>query len=315
MTGLDRETPARHGRRTIGRLLLALALLLPAPARAWWEYGHQTVAGIALAQVTPRTRVAIRALLRQQAALQTPTCPARTIEEASVWPDCIKTLGDRFSYAYAWHFQDVDICRPFDLKSACAGGNCVSAQIARAQRMVADRALPARDRLMALAFLVHFVGDLHQPLHAAEHDGDQGGNKLKLRYGVIPRTNLHAVWDGLLADRAISTAPAGATGILAQVTPEQRRAWRAGTVEAWSRESWEAARAQVYGSVLPNACAVPAAPPATMTAMDQATIGRLIPVVREQVAKGGLRLARLLDEALDGDHPEVAHPPKPAQGG
>ena len=292
------------------RLLLALALVfaLPGPAQAWWEYGHETVAGIALAQVKPRTRMTIQALLRRQAALETPTCPAGTIEQAAVWPDCIKTLGDRFSYAYAWHFQDVDICKPFDLKSPCAGGNCVSAQIARAQRMVADRTLPVRDRLMALAFLVHFVGDLHQPLHAAEHDGDQGGNKLKLRYGVIPHTNLHSVWDGLLADRAISTAPPGAAGIASQITPEQRQAWRAGSIEDWSRESWEVARAQVYGSVLPNACAGPA--PST-AAIDQATIERLIPILRAQVAKGGVRLARLLDEALDGDHPEVAHSPKP----
>lgn len=297
--------------RALRLALPLLAILLPAPARAWWEYGHATVAAIALAQVQPRTRAAIGRLLRHQAALETPTCPARTIEDASVWPDCVKTLGDRFSYAYAWHFQDVDICRPFDLTAACAGGICVSAQIGRAERMVADRALPVRDRLMALAFLVHFVGDLHQPLHSAEHDGDQGGNRLRLRYGAIPRTNLHAVWDGLLAERAISTPPGGAAGLLSQVPPAERAALAAGTVADWSRESWAVARTQVYRAVLPHACGGPA--PATAT-LDEAAIEQLVPVVRRQIVAGGLRLARLLDAALDGDHPEVAHPPQPAGG-
>ncbi|HWI86657.1 MAG TPA: S1/P1 nuclease, partial [Sphingomonas sp.] len=196
--------------RRLQTLLAAFGLfLLPSPAAAWWEYGHETTAEIAMRLVQPRTRTSIQWLLSRQKLLETPTCPARTIEQASVWPDCIKTLGDRFNYAFAWHYQDADICKPFDIKELCAGGNCVSAQIARAQRMIADRHLPARDRLMALAFLVHFVGDLHQPLHGAELHGDQGGNKVKGSYGFIPRANLHSIWDGLLADRAISTPPGG----------------------------------------------------------------------------------------------------------
>jgi len=290
-------------------LLAALALLLlPSPASAWWEYGHETTAEVAMKLVQPRTRQSILWLLKQQKTLETPTCPARTIEQASVWPDCIKTLGDRFSYAYAWHFQDVEICKSFDLKEPCAGGNCVSAQIARAQRMIADRQLPARDRLMALAFIVHFVGDLHQPLHGSEHDGDQGGNKVKASYGAIPHSNLHSIWDGLLADRAISTPPSGADGILSQIAPAARAELAKGTLQDWSRESWELAKTKVYGSLIADPCAKPA--PAKV-AMDEAKIQELIPALRLQIAKGGIRLARLLDEALDGNHPEVAHPPRP----
>ncbi|WP_420136951.1 S1/P1 nuclease [Sphingomonas sp.] len=290
--------------------LAALLLVIPSPASAWWEYGHETTAEVAMKLVQPRTRQSIQALLRQQKVLETPTCPVRTIEEASVWPDCIKTLGDRFSYAYTWHFQDADICKPFDLKEWCADGNCVSKQIARTQRMVADRQLPVRDRLMALAFLIHFVGDLHQPLHSAEHDHDQGGNKLKLRYGFIPRTNLHAVWDGLLADRAISSPPPGPDGILSQIAPAERATLAQGSIEDWSRDSWQVAKTSVYGTVLPDPCNAPVPQDAQL---DQTKIDELIPVLRLQIAKGGIRLARLLDEALDGNHPEVAHPPKPAK--
>ncbi len=287
------------------RLLLPLAaLLLPlSPAAAWWEYGHQTVARIAYIAVTPHTRAGIDRLLRQSRLLDTPTCPARTIAQAAVWPDCIKTLGDRFSYAYAWHFQDFDVCTPFDPKSACAGGNCVTAQIARDQRLLADTHLNSRERLQALAFLVHFVGDVHQPLHVAERDGDQGGNKLKIHYGIMP-SNLHSTWDGLLADRAISAAPAGAVGLLAGVTPAGIAAIQAGAVVDWARQSWQIARDTVY----PSATRAPACPPTAPAdaGLDEAATERLIPVIRRQILRGGLRLAKMLDDAFAGRVPPRA---------
>jgi hypothetical protein len=292
-------------------LLAGLSILGGSPAAAFWEYGHRTVATIALTQVQPRTRAAIMALLRQQAVLQTPTCPARTIEDAAVWPDCIKTLGDRFSYSSSWHYQDFDICKPFNFKENCKDGNCASAQIARAQRMLADRKLPPRDRLTALAFLVHIVGDIHQPLHAADAHDDAGGNGVRASYGVIGgRTNLHAIWDGLLADRAISTPPGGPNGLLEGTTPEQRKTMEQGSVEDWMRESWGVAKEFVYPTAVGDACALPAGTKATGK-LDEAKIQTLIPVMRKQVLEGGLRLSRMLDEALDGDHPEVAHPPRP----
>jgi hypothetical protein len=293
------------------RLLLATlaALLLPlSPAAAWWEYGHETVAAIALLEVNPATRAGIDQLLRQSKLLDTPTCPARTIEEASVWPDCVKTLGDRFSYAYNWHFVDIDVCKPFDPKGPCAGGNCVISQIERDQRLLADRHLNPRERLMALIFLVHFVGDLHQPLHASERDGDQGGNKLRVHYGAIAgRTNLHSVWDGLLAERAISTAPGGAKGLLQGTTAESRAAMQQGSVTDWAKESWELARDTVY----PSATHAPACPPTRPAdaGLDEAAVQQLIPVVRQQVLRGGLRLAKMLDDAFAGKVP-----PRPKYG-
>ncbi len=281
-------------------LTAIMALLLPlSPASAWWEYGHQTVAAIAYLEVMPQTRAGIDRLLRQAKLLDTPTCPAKTIEDASVWPDCVKQLGDRFSYSHAWHFVDIDVCKPFDPKGPCAGGNCVIAQIERNQRLLADKHLNTRERLMALAFLVHFVGDLHQPLHAAERDGDQGGNKLRVHYGAIDgRTNLHSVWDGLLAERAISTAPAGARGLLAGTTPASRAAMAAGSVEDWAKESWEVAREAVY----PSATRAPSCPPTKPVdaGVDEAAVQQLIPVVRKQVLRGGLRLAKMLDDAFAG---------------
>jgi hypothetical protein len=279
------------------RLLAVLfaALLTASPAAAWWEYGHQSVARIAMDSVRPDTRAAIRRLLAKGRLLETPDCPVATIELASYWPDCIKTLGDRFSFASPWHYQNVDVCQPFDLKAACRDGNCVSAQIERQARLLADRKVPERERLMAMAFLIHFVGDLHQPMHAGDR-GDRGGNDVKANYGLIAgRTNLHSIWDGYLAERAISTPPAGPRALLAATPRDERARLAAGRVEDWSREGWEMARVYAYGTLVGDPCAPRSQ---TRPTLSEQQVRALIPVVRRQVVAGGLRLARLLDEAL-----------------
>lgn len=284
----------------IRRLLCALLLLAFAsnPASAWWEYGHETVGRIAYLNVSPATRAEIDRLLRQGRLLDTPTCSVRTIELASYWPDCIKTLGERFSYASPWHYQNVDICRPFDMAAPCRDGNCVSAQIERNVRLLADRRVPTRERLMALAFLIHFMGDLHQPMHAGDH-GDLGGNRVQVSYGAIAgRTNLHMVWDGYLADRGISQAPGGPAGILSELNPAELAAMREGAIADWARESWEASREFAYGTIMADPCG-PA--PAERPVITEEITQRLVPVIRRQVARGGLRLARLLDEAFAAD--------------
>lgn len=275
-------------------LLFAALLLAPAPAKAWWEYGHYTVANIAEASVTPATRGKIAALLRQGKSLDTPTCSVRTLALAAYWPDCIRRLDDRFSYSFPWHYQNVNICKPFDLESACKDGNCVSAQIDRQVRLLKDKALPARERLQALAFLAHFVGDLHMPLHAGDR-GDRGGNQVRVAYGLIEgRANLHSVWDGWIAERGITQPPGGPDALLDEVVDKTAAA--AGTVEDWSREGWQVSRDVAYASALGGDPCGPK--PEGRVKIDEAQVRSLLPAVRLQIARGGLRLARLLDEAF-----------------
>jgi hypothetical protein len=277
------------------RWLTLLLVLLPAPASAWWEYGHYTVGRIAYLTAKPSTRAAVDRLIARSAVLETPECPIRSIEDAAYWPDCIRAYKDRFSYTFPWHYQNVDICRPFDQAVACKDGNCVSAQVERNAKLLADTSLPERERLMALAFLAHFVGDLHMPLHAGDR-GDKGGNDFPVAYGLIAgRTNLHSAWDGYLAERGISTPAAGARGLLAELAPDQRAAMRLGSVTEWARESWEASRTFAYGTVMPDPCGPK---PEGRPVIEEATVQRLIPVIRSQIVRGGLRLGRLLDEAL-----------------
>ena len=278
----------------IRKLMLFLGAIFSfaAPAQAYWEYGHEAVASIAFRNVSPRVQAEIRQLLSKQALLETPTCPARTIEQASVWADCIKPLGPRFSYAYNWHYQNVNICKPFELKANCPDGNCVSAQVERSVKLLKDKKnVPVRERVMALAFLVHFVGDLHQPLHAGDR-GDLGGNRARSSYGIFngQKLNLHTIWDGYLAERAITTPPT----LVRRYSSEERAALAGGSVEDWSRESWQVARDAAYASAYGDPCG----PADQRGKLDEAAIEKLIPVARDQVAKGGLRLARLLEEAL-----------------
>lgn len=282
----------------MNKRLLWLALVcaaLPAPALAWWDFGHKTIATIAYDSVTPQTRREITALLRHQRSVETPTCPLKTIQDASYWPDCIKTLGARFDYAFSWHYQNVDICKPFDLNVPCKDGNCVSKQIDRAVLLIKDHQVPPRERLMALAFLTHFVGDLHMPLHAGDRS-DRGGNDVKAAYGIVAgRINLHLLWDGYLAERAITTPAAGPRGIAASVSLAERAAIATGTTQDWSEESWLVARDSAYASALGGD---PCGPVPARAGIDDAKIETLIPVARLQILRGGLRLARLLDEAL-----------------
>jgi hypothetical protein len=277
----------------MNRFLIALALLCAplAPAQAYWEYGHETVAQIAQANMSPKARANMQRLLRAAPMLGTPKCSMRNIGEVSVWADCIKGDRVRWGYTNSWHYQNVDICKPFDLKSACADGNCVSAQIDRNFTLLSNKALPAHVRLEALAFLVHFVGDIHQPLHAGDR-ADRGGNDLKATYGVMPGYNLHSVWDGLLADRALSAAPA----IVRAFSRTEKAAVAQGDVRVWSEENWAVSRDIAYPRAMDgDPCG---AKPTTPVVIDEADVAASRAALRQQVERGGIRLARLLEEAL-----------------
>ena len=274
-------------------LSILLVLLTPlAPAQAYWEYGHETVALIAQTNMSVKTRGAVQRLLRAAPLLGTPQCPLRDMKDVSVWADCIKGDRIRWGYTNSWHYQNVDICKPFDLKSACADGNCVSAQIDRNVALLKNKSLPAHVRLEALAFLVHFVGDLHQPLHAGDHE-DRGGNDLKASYGVMPGYNLHSVWDGLLADRALSAAPA----IARRFTADEKSAMVAGSTRDWSMENWAVSRDIAYRRAVDGDPCGPK--PQMPVTIDEADVAASRAALRLQVERGGLRLARLLEDALN----------------
>lgn len=285
----------------VGRLtsLLLLCLVLSAPARAWGDYAHRLTGRIAMANLTPHARIAVRRILARSAAVDTPACPLATLEDASVWPDCVRggtgAQGDRFAFASTWHYQNIDVCAPFDPDAKCADGNCVTAQIPRQLAILADRQASPAARAQALAFAVHFVGDMHMPLHIGDKR-DRGGNDLAAAYGAKApaRMNLHRIWDSELAERALTEPPA----IVAQpASAAARRAAVGGSVPAWARESWELSRTLAYPALkaFPDTCA---APSTNRAVVDAAYITAATPALRRQVERAGLRLAALLNAAL-----------------
>lgn len=283
------------------RLLLALCVLVlsPAPAQAWGYFGHETTASIALANVRPETRAAIGRLLRHEREVGTPDCPLRTLENAATWPDCLRGQSWRWGYTFAWHYQTEPIGEPYDARKNCSGGNCVSAQITRNQRILADETLPAGVRLEALAFMVHFAGDIHMPLHSGDNE-DRGGNDVETSYGIVPGLNLHSIWDSALAERAITAAE---PPLVRRYSAAERAALAGGGPADWGRESWALAKDFVYRNALGRE---PVAGEDVATAtLTQEAIVAAVPVAERRIVQAGLRIAALLDTAfVPGPLPE-----------
>jgi hypothetical protein len=283
------------------RLLAAAAglatLFSAAPALAWGQFGHQTIAQIAYRNVRPQTRRRIDALIKASAALDVGPCTIRTLNDASTWPDCIRGYRasdgtQPFASTGPWHYQDVEICQAYNPQPACKDGNCVSEQIKRQAAILRNRTASTEDRARALSFLIHFVGDLHQPLHAGEK-ADKGGNDVHVSYGIYtsPRLNLHTVWDSTVAERAITTGPS----LVRRYTPAERAGLAAGTVDDWGRQSWQVAHDVVYAGALGGDPCQPTPPHVDIS---ETTIEAWVQPVRLQVERGGLRLAKELDAAL-----------------
>lgn len=282
--------------QTIGQLIAAglafLALLAPTAAQAWGFYAHRVTGEIALANIRPETRAAMERLFRAEAQLGTPRCRLSNLLDATVWPDCVRRDSDRWGHTAAWHYRTAPIGEPYNPRSNCSGGNCVLAQIERNQRVLSDESLPANVRLQALAFMVHFTGDIHMPLHSGDKD-DRGGNDRVTDYGIVPDLNLHWIWDGPLAERAISSAQ---PSLVRRYSAAEKAELAGGDPAEWGRESWEIARDFVY----PNAfdCVDCSGELPLETALSQEDIVAAIPISQRRVTQAGLRMARLLDEAF-----------------
>lgn len=278
----------------LARLLIIALLALPAPALAWGEYGHRTTAAIAEKNLSPKARANMNALFRAEKLIATPDCPLRTIGDASVWADCVRRDDVRWGYTGPWHYINMDICQPFDIKANCSNGNCVGAQVARNEKLLADKSLPAHVRLEALAWLVHTMGDMHQPAHGGDR-GDLGGNRVSAAYGIVEgRMNLHRLWDGPIAERAITQG----MPLVRRYTAEERSPFLTGSVDDWALESWSIARDTVYPVAQHGPACGPALKPGERARITDADIETLIPIVRQQVLRAGLRMAAAIERAL-----------------
>lgn len=169
-------------------LLLAIAL----PAGAWSRMGHRLVADLAARELTPAVRAEVADLLRDE--------PAPTLAGVAAWADELREHDPGLGrLSTKWHYVNIGDagCR-YDAARDCPGGDCVVEAIRAQAAILADRTRPREERIRALKFVVHFVGDVHQPLHAS-NTGDRGGNDFQVSLDDGSRdgkgSNLHSVWD------------------------------------------------------------------------------------------------------------------------
>jgi hypothetical protein len=169
-------------RRTLGTATLAFLLVVATPLQglAWGTEGHQVIANLAQAQLTPKARKEVERLL----ALE----PGQTMASISTWAD-----EHRNPSSAAWHYVNFprDSCT-YDAEGDCPDGRCVVGAIERQLEVLASNA-PDEKRLTALKYVIHLVADVHQPLHAGYRD-DKGGNTYQLQ-AFMRGSNLHALWD------------------------------------------------------------------------------------------------------------------------
>lgn len=288
--------PANVTRRFGQSLCLLAGLVVTAPALAWGPQGHALIADIAAAHLTPTARHEIGQLL----ALD----HQHHLDEVASWPDAIRAERPATG---PWHYVDIPLyADQYQAHRDCPNGRCVVARITRFAAVLGDRsAAPAR-RLEALKFVVHFVADVQQPLHAEDHD-DKGGNDVKLAY-FGRRTNLHAVWDSAILDRALGLTVRrdysfdygptrnAANRLDADITAHERDTWGRDVdpahldraVVRWANQAHRLARTVAYADL----------PPAPRRDWSQAYQRRTWPVVRRQIQRGGVRLAAVLNTEL-----------------
>jgi hypothetical protein len=143
---------------------------------------------------------------------------------------------------------------------------------------------------LALKFLPHFVGDLHQPLHSSD-DHDRGGNDKKVSAETLKAGNLHHYWDTEFVSVLETDAKSIAADLLKRISPEQARTWQAGKPADWAVETFYVAKAGAYGRL-------PAPMPGGGYRLSDDYVARATNDGAEQLSKAGVRLALILNNAL-----------------
>ncbi len=309
-------------------LFLVVAIVaLPSRARAWGCEGHQVIALLAEKHLTPHALATAKQVLAASAidpslSRYCKEGASDPLADASTWADDIRAARPETS---PWHYIDIplgaargDIHKFCDPKESCVT-RAIAGELAILRSVDAD----PRKRAEALRFLIHFVGDLHQPLHAATNN-DEGGNCVPVAFFDLlpqlrnPRTesyapNLHGVWDVNILEKAtIGETVDQVAADLDRSFGTQMRSWQKGqaNLDAWAWESYQLAKKKAYGK-LPVHIAVETPRPVSSCADDDHVSTRMLklnehiaepyeemaaPIVRQQMSKAGARVALLLNQ-------------------
>jgi hypothetical protein len=282
----------------------ALAAFSCPPAQAWGDLGHEITALIAYRHLSPAARAALDAML----ASDTDTLTAGDFPGRATWADKYRNTHRETA---AWHFVDIEIDKP-DLDDACFGfpvllpkqlasqgpaQDCVVNKIDQFAAELKNPATPPAERLLALKFLVHLIGDLHQPLHAADHH-DRGGNCV----GLIPPQDaqddrgvqtLHAYWDVSVVDALGQSAARIADQLDTRLNSADIKNWTQGSPRSWAMETFDLGRLDAYALASPPTCQSGGSVTLSPAYRAQAEKDTAI-----QLQKAAIRLAAVLNGAL-----------------
>ena len=259
-------------RRCVALVAFATMLACARPACAWGPLGHRIVARLAAAQLSPRTKTQVRGLLAVRGL--------RYLDQVADWADDLRDtdpdLYRRTARLHYVNFQSSDCV--YDPPRDCPQGECVVAGIDRYSAILADRSNSPAERAQALAFVVHLVADVHQPLHA-DYRHDAGGNDFQVRWrgqGI----SLHRIWDSAMLDEAHLSSARYAR----RLRGEHGSIASGGTPAQWAEESCRIDRDDgVY-------------PPSHVIGDDY--VDRELPIAERRLREAGARLAALLNRDL-----------------
>jgi len=257
--------------------LFALALLgAGTPAGAWGPHGHEIISKLAETRLTPEAKEAVRGLLDE----------GDTLVSICNWAD--HEGHDAVPGSASWHYVNVPLTADRYEDRFCPERGCVVSKIRHYRKELAHRDTPRKERRRALLFLVHFVEDVHQPLHVG-HNDDRGGNLTQVRFLNLERgTNLLRVWDSSLIDHAGRDRHAWVESLAELATPENVAEWSKGDVEDWATESLRAAKI-AYDYPRGDG------PLKSGTRLGEEYVEVATPIVRKRLAQAGVRLANELN--------------------
>lgn len=280
-------------RSLVGAALLAALSALPTAASAWGAQGHRITALVAEGLLSADARAGLGKLMGKV-----------DLAAASLVLDQQKdVLEQRIPGSRRWHYDDKPVCEP-NAKPAeyCGGGNCASVQIKKHYLILIDDHATRSEKRFAVNTLVHLVGDIHQPLHASDHD-DAGGNGVRVNFklpsGAAEHVNLHMAWDSSFVRAAFRTRDERkiAAELLKNIDPDERKRWQKGSATAWLAESYAMSSTQTYGRLPAFTCPGEDFGEEPLTLPDD-YVRDAIAVVPQQLSKAGVRIAVLLNRAF-----------------
>jgi hypothetical protein len=293
-------------RHVSGPVILALALTLnfaqPRTAGAWGDEGHEVVALIAQSFLDSDVRRRVTALL----AADTGSLTAHDIAASATWADKYRdaNINGSRQKTSQWHFVDIEIAAP-NLDQACfnhpsipagttaSDGPASDCVVDKIQEFAAELANPATDleeQVAALKFILHFVGDLHQPLHSSD-DHDRGGNSKRVSAAGFKAGNLHHFWDTEFVEQLGPDAKTIASDLIGHISEDQQKEWEAGDPSAWAQEAFQVAKDDAYGQL-------PAPNTRRSYRLTDEYVTTATDDVSQQLSKAGVRLAFILNRAL-----------------